>query len=41
MRNVVIAACVLTLCGSSQAMTVENLKCEYLTNPLGLDETNP
>jgi alpha-L-rhamnosidase len=41
MRNAVLTACVLAWCALSQALTVGDLKCEYLTNPLGLDETAP
>lgn len=41
MRNAIFVACMLVWCVSSQAMTVENLQCDYLTNPLGLDETAP
>ncbi len=36
---VLIAA--LSSCASSHALTIHNLKTEYLTNPVGLEETAP
>lgn len=41
MKHTVLSACVWVLCSLSHALTIENLRTEYLTNPLGLDETAP
>ena len=43
MKNVrtILIACVCAWCSSAQALTIDNLKTEYLTNPVGLEEQTP
>jgi len=41
MKMSAFAVYMLVWCTVSHAMTVENLRCEYMTDPLGLDELAP